>query len=403
MVLPTDGTDVAGEFNAQVQAAPNGSTIIIPAGRFVCDFPLLMVGKVGVTLRGAINADGLNGAERHFSVFVSTLSGFEIGVTKGSNSARRHFTMDGCDDCTVTGMRIESTNTVSKSKPSFATYYQPREFEHGFVTKSSRRCTLHDVSTYGTWGDGVTISGSKNFGFVEDFVAYDVWIDWCGRQGVAVGGATNTRLYNFHMDAVRRSAVDLEPHSDDLHIDGFEMYDSEARCLYGLIASKGRAQVDNIHFHDMYQVPTDHETGLNGGTQRHCLVQGSHNEETGLRPIRKNWLVERITCPSNGGAWQFVSCENVILRDIHAPNLKGRDKWGAPVRFYDCIGDLEVSGCYFRHHPDSPAYAGDGDEIWQINSSDVAAFDNAPEMMILTEKPTERPGDRGWTPADQEA
>ena len=103
--------------------------------------------------------------------------------------------------------------------------------------------------------------------------------------------------------------------------------------------------------------------------------------ETGVRPYAE---------------WRFTSCENVTLQNITAPNLKGKNKWGAPVRFVDCIGNLEVLGCDFTRTPDSRAYAGDGDEIWQINSSDVVAVDNSPEMMILTERPTETPGERGW-------
>jgi hypothetical protein len=39
---------------------------------------------------------------------------------------------------------------------------------------------------------------------------------------------------------------------------------------------------------------------------------------------------------------------------------------------------------------------GSGDEVWAINSADVLAVDNTPEMTVLTERPMLTPGERGW-------
>jgi polygalacturonase len=313
---PQDGRDATAIIQAQIDAAPDGSTIVFPAGRYRCEGSLKVENRTGLKFRGP-------------ATFYATHKG---PLDAQGNSQRRHWWFIGCTGLTVDDLRVVSSNTTPDQREGFATYDSQYEFEHGFAFHECQNVVVRNCSTFGTWGDGLYIGnsfGSRNVRVTGLVVEYN------GRQGVAVCNADGVLLEGIQIKNTRRAGFDLEPATSAWAVKNVEIRRSYINGYHVAFAAEGRGDVSNIFIH-------------------HNVIRGpgvpwvSVRASDGTR--RRNWRIydNRVgnMLGSPQPALRFEKVDNIFIRRNRSPISPNQCRLA--IRFTNCRGRLVVRRNDFR-------------------------------------------------------
>lgn len=155
----------------------------------------------------------------------------------------RHFAVVDSADVEVSGLRVVGLNQQSDvpGQPQLGSYVRDLEFEHGFSAWGSRRVIFRDVTSNGTFGDGIYLHSD-----VEDVTIGQVDIARNGRQGIGVL-ADRVLIDGAVIHGSRRAGVDLEPDSTPMH--DVEVRNSTISSHLLAFAAGGPGDVDRVHLH----------------------------------------------------------------------------------------------------------------------------------------------------------
>jgi polygalacturonase len=313
---PQDGRDVTDIIQAQIDAAPDGSTIVFPAGRYRCEGSLIIQGRDGLSFIGP-------------ATIYATRKG---DLNSQGHSERRHLWFIESRNISVQDLRVVSTNTQPDQMEGFATYDWRHEFEHGFAIHECENVVVRNCATFGTWGDGLYIGNqapSRNIR-VSALV-----VEWNGRQGVGICNADGVLLEDIAIRNTRRAGFDLEPSTSAWAVRNVEIRRSFINGYHVAFASAGNGDVSNIDIH---------HNRVKGPGVPWIYVAASD----GTR--RKNWRIHdnRVLNPlgSPMPALFFQNVDNISIRRNKSPIVATQSRLA--IRFQSCRGRLVVRRNDFR-------------------------------------------------------
>ncbi|MDP8929120.1 MAG: right-handed parallel beta-helix repeat-containing protein [Actinomycetota bacterium] len=265
--VPADcSRDATAELNAWIAEVPDGSTLTFTrSGCYRTESPIQVEHKKDLVFEG-------NGA-----TFRRTeLTPHSMRYPQHSP----HWLVVNSNNLTFRNLRVEGTNTglttlsrlrgllpggrsatdskgreqhisCEEDEEGYGCYSKTFAFEHGWHFGEVDDVTLEHAVVEAVWGDGIYVGrnltdpdGSTNVRIT------DVTIDRNGRQGVAIGKASNVLIDGARVLHSHRAAVDLEPTSaSGSAIEGVEIRNSEFRSRLRALAAHGRGGVNDVYYH----------------------------------------------------------------------------------------------------------------------------------------------------------
>jgi hypothetical protein len=320
--LPNDGTDVTQQLLALIASYPDGTSFQFPDERYHVEGSVRVIGRNGLTFEGG--------------TFYATATGTPDG---GGISQRRHWWFENCDEITVRGVQVESTNIVRPSwdtggRAGYGGYKPIWEFEHGLAFHECNGVLVEDCSTYGTWGDGVYVGNSVPG--CSDMALRRVDISWNGRQGIGCANAVGLLIEDCVISNSRRSGIDLEPGGSIGLIRNVEIKGTNITSIHPPFAVLGNGNVSDIYIHN----------NTMAGPAVPVLVVAASD---GTR--RSNWRFEDNVHLSTGlgspvYVLKFKKVDGVSIKRnvLRVATTQGRKC----VSFDNCLGTLEVIDNDFR-------------------------------------------------------
>jgi polygalacturonase len=313
---PQDGRDVTDIIQAQIDAAPDGSTIVFPPGRYRCEGSLIVKGRNGLTFIGP-------------ATFYATRQG---DLNSQGHSERRHWWFIESSNITLQSLQVVSTNTQPDQVEGFATYDWRYEFEHGFAIHECENVVVRNCRTFGTWGDGLYIGNQAPSRNVR---VSGLIVEWNGRQGVGICHANGVLLEDIEIRNTRRAGFDLEPSTAAWSVRNVEIRRSFINGYHVAFASAGNGDVSNIDIH---------HNRIKGPGVPWVYVAASD----GTR--RRNWRIHdnRVLNPlgSPMPAMYFSRVDNVRIRRNKSPIVATQSRLA--IHFHSCHGRLVVRRNDFR-------------------------------------------------------
>jgi Right handed beta helix region len=313
---PRDGRDVTDLIQAQVDSAPDSSTIVFPPGPYRCEGSLRVQDRAGLRFVGP-------------ATFYATRNG-ELDLQ--GMSQRRHWWFVRCRDIRVDRLRVVSTNTVPDQRVGFGAYQANYEFEHGFAIHQSENVAVTNCSTFGTWGDGLYIGNRRPS---RNVLVSNLVVEYNGRQGVALSNADGVLLSNIKIMNTRRAGFDLEPATSEWFVRNVEIRDSFVNGYHVAFAAAGRGDVSNIFLH---------HNAIQGPGVPWVYVGASDGYQRRHWRVNDNRVLDRLGSPMP--ALFFAHVNDVSIRRNVSPIASTQSQLG--IRFDDCHGPLVVRYNDFR-------------------------------------------------------
>lgn len=313
---PQDGRDATEIIQAQIDAAPDGSTIVFPPGRYRCEGSLIVQDRTGLSFIGP-------------ATFYATRNG-ELDFQ--GMSQRRHWWFIRSRNIRVEQLRVVSTNVTADQLDGFGAYLAKYEFEHGFAIHESENVTVRGCSTFGTWGDGLYIGNQEPSRNVS---VSDLVVEYNGRQGVAVSNANGVVLQNIKIKNTRRAGFDLEPATDWWFVRNVEIKNSFVNGYHVAFAAGGMGDVSNIFIHDNV---------IKGPGVPWVFVGASNGHRRRNWRIHDNRVLNRLGSPMP--ALYFAHVNDISIRRNRSPIASTQSRLA--IRFDDCRGRLVVRRNDFR-------------------------------------------------------
>jgi hypothetical protein len=202
---PTGGVDVTIALNQFFASVPDSTTICFPANaRYRVEGTLLLQNRNGLTFEG----DGA-------TIFAATDGSDALppaSLKKGWPQGRRHWLFEGGSAITIRNLNVQGSNP--HAGVGDLAYREDRAFQHGFAFHGVQGVELDHVSVREIYGDFVYL-GAGNTTWTSDVHIHDSHFEANGRQGIAITGARDILIERNYIGQVRRSSIDLEPHSDN--------------------------------------------------------------------------------------------------------------------------------------------------------------------------------------------
>jgi pectate lyase-like protein len=313
---PQNGQDVTDVIQAQIDAAPDGSTIVFPPGRYRCEGSLIVQDRTGLTFVGP-------------ATFYATRNG-ELDFQ--GMSQRRHWWLIRSRDIRLENLRVVSTNTTPDQLEGFGAYRAEYEFEHGFAIHESENVTVAGCSTFGTWGDGLYIG---NQGPSRHIRVWNLVVEYNGRQGVALSHAEDVVLNNIEIKNTRRAGFDLEPATNWWYVRDVEIKNSFVNGYHVAFAAAGMGDVSNIEIH---------HNRIKGPGVPWIFVGASDGYRRRNWRVHDNRVLDKLGSPMP--ALFFAHVDNVSIRRNRSPIVATQSRLG--IHFHDCGGRLVVRRNDFR-------------------------------------------------------
>lgn len=307
--------------------------------------------------RGTYRVDGaLTLAEKsHVDLWLHGVT-FQATIDGSPYDARRHFTIDACDDITIRGLTIRGASPVAGTQN--AAYVVDKEFQHGFrIYNGSTNILLTHCNVFDIWGDFVYVgAGAAN----DNIRVRKGEFRRNGRQAFAVIEGSNIFFEDNVLSDIRRSFVDVEPNVAEQSVDGVwvlrnvletstagsggEGFTAQPNRL-SFFANKGPdSDTSNIYFEDN-------------------VSAGNFNGESGkVAQTRTNLVFRRNVFASQhgnptGGALQATNWAGIEFTDNVIP-LQTR----TPV-MYVCLHSADCTGLVESGNTITPGGAGVFNEV----------------------------------------
>lgn len=291
----TGATDVTNPLNALLASAPNGSTVLFPAGaRYRCEGIVQLINKQNVTIEG-------NGA-----LIFATTDGSGVAPPEGDQHlwprTRSHFRVDGGSGIVVRNLNVQGANPNAGLGDD--AYVSALEAQHGFHLVGVDGIELDNVTATDVYGDFVYLGTKGQNPWTQNAHVHDSRFERNGRQGIAVTAARDVVIENNFMDQMRRSIFDLEPHSVTGGALNIVIRNNEvgrSRLLF--LASGGKGSnvsfaLENNVSHDQMQIFVKDGNGARRGPIR--VVGNVSDRILGApNPVMRFWRIDGLVVRDN--------------------------------------------------------------------------------------------------------
>jgi hypothetical protein len=202
---PTGSVDVTDALTQFFATVPDSTTICFPANaRYRVEGTLLLQNRHGLTFDGY-------GA----TIFAAT-DGSDVSpplsLKRHWPQGRRHWLFESGSGIVIRNLNVEGSNP--NAGVGDLAYREDRAFQHGFAFHGVQGVELDHVSVRRVYGDFVYL-GAEGGTWTSNVRIHDSHFEANGRQGIAVTGGRDILIEHNYIGQVRRSSIDLEPHSQN--------------------------------------------------------------------------------------------------------------------------------------------------------------------------------------------
>jgi hypothetical protein len=355
---------IPGNCSVDVTAALNSWIASVPDGTSGAP-NVLSFASNGCYAVGAVG--GLNTNQHHDLIFEGNGSTFR--VASAVNSASLGFGND--TNIAVQNLHVVGQNTISgiaAAEPAYlvSITYQASQFgascsdgtgttpancaESGLSFDHVNGLTVNNVTTDGTWGDGITIGGEHDYADLTSNVTLNnVSVDRNGRQGIEVGTVNGVVINHTQVLHSWGSCIDLEIDSSDGTTNNVEIENSYFVCRNAAITPSNTSSVNGLFIHN------NEFKFFNPGLQWVLEVLGTPGQ---------NWRVDNNLVDMNMGEVPGLAFSNVkgieVVGNISpegAPPTARQGETLAAVSLSNDSGTISVTGNTFLG--DTVAYVAD--------------------------------------------
>lgn len=299
--------DVTSALNTWIASVPNNTTIMLKAnGCYRTDQTVTIDSKAGLTFEG-------NNAT------------FQRVTPTPANllypNANPHMMVTNCTNITLKDFHILGLNTVSDIKPDdartklyvfesskFGSGYGDKAFESGIHLITDTNIAMDNVSTDGTYGDGLTVGSQSSAGLVKNLTVTNLTIDRNGRQGVAFSALNNAVLNNIKILHSHAVGFDAEPDGATNTVNGLEIENSYINSYTVALSWAGTADISNLNIHNNEIKAEDPVYPWFYG------IGGSAST-----PKRQNWQVNNNTVDIPTKSLSFYNLNGITVKNNISP------------------------------------------------------------------------------------
>lgn len=222
---PTGATDVTAALNAFIAAAPDGSTLVFPAGgRYRIDGTVVVADRNRVTIEG-------NGST-FFAATPGDRTRVHWQVVRGSDVVLREIFVVGANP------------NAGLGDLAYQTAY---EAQHGFSIHGTDGVELDRVRATDVYGDFVYLGIDNRGRWSSRVWIHDSTFARNGRQGIGLTAVRDSVIERNTMSEVRRTTLDFEPNGRTWGVDNVKILDNvfgSGRLMF--VSANGVAPVSNI-------------------------------------------------------------------------------------------------------------------------------------------------------------
>jgi len=303
-------TDVTAALQSFIDGVPDGTSTaasvvnFAPNGCYRTDRGLSFVGRHDLTIDG------------HGATFKRTVDAAPNSIHWFWGDGARL----GMRNLHIVGLNTSSGIAASVSPAYRAMMFEPDRFgascddgsagqpatcfESGIEFDHVTGVTVDNVTTDGTFGDGITIGGEHDASDLTSNVTItNVTVDRNGRQGIAIGTVRNLLIDHARVLHSWADAFDLEVNGSDGSITNVEIRNSYANTRTVAFASTGVAGVvaGNVH---------DNTVQFSNPAFPWLTVQPQGNPARNWRVVHNTSIVDRDETP----AIAFANVSGVAIR-----------------------------------------------------------------------------------------
>ena len=231
----TGNHDVTAALVAFIKSVPDGNTITFPAGsRYRVENIVLVGGRKNLVIDG-------RGA-----VFYAVTTGSGVPPT-GPNAVqqhwprhRSHWLVYDSSNVILKNLTIVGANKNAGTRDS--AYVESLEAQAGVDFMNAKYSRVENCNISQTFGDFVYIGSGSH-----DIAVIGCSMSRSGRQGITVAYGHHIWIDGNHIERVRRSAIDLEPYTDDWGVhDVWIVRNTFGSVRLDTIAAKAEGDVSTI-------------------------------------------------------------------------------------------------------------------------------------------------------------
>lgn len=326
---PTDGTDCTQIILDQIAAAPDGSVIRFPSGRYRCDFPIRLEGRKNLIIEGPSPTD-----PAVFWTDLKVTKALHPQVFLGTNSQRQHWVLSNCQAMQLRNLRVEGANTFVDAY-GYTKIQAPYEAEHAFFLPGSDGVLIEDCSAERPYGDGVFLgAGGTHASGPKNVTVRRFNVNLCGRTGVGMTRCSEVLLDGVTVAHTGTGGLSMEPNGPNEYAHHIEIRNCDISARLPMIPAQGWRHIDDVWIH--------HNTMRWSQQASSWPLIVCEPLETTAGERNDNWLIEDNTLLyyGTGGAFKFKEAVNITIRRNRLPSL---GKFRAAVQLIDCAGVIDIS------------------------------------------------------------
>lgn len=338
---PIDGSDASASIQAQIDAAPNGATIIFPVGknqgRYRVDHRIVVKQRSGLTFQGPSPSNP--------ATFWTDKTGLEVDPAKykyvDGKSTRSHWRIEKSSNITLKNLRIEGPNDYRDAEGYTSWTYDGGKYEgeHGFVTLGGSNITIEDSQIDSVFGDGVAANNASGVGTVGVTVRR-VTTTSNGRHGFSTQSAHNVLIDGLRVVKGGSNGISFEPNAIQETVENVEVKNSVIDTRVVALAHMGSRSSSDIWIHD--------------NVVEHAIASWPmfvSNPNDGVSR-RRNLTFERnkqLFQSTAGYGISIVRTDGIVIRDNEIPT-SNKSK-AAAINLEDVGGTLTIRNNAFAVSP----------------------------------------------------
>lgn len=260
IIAPTDGSDASAAIQAQIDAAPNGATIVFPVGknqgRYRVDHRIVVKQRSDLTFQGP--------GPSNPATFWTDKTGLEVDSAQyqyvDGKSTRSHWRIEKSANITLRNLRVEGPNDYRDAQGYTSWTYDGGKYEgeHGFVTLGGSNITIEDCQIDSVFGDGVAANNASSQATVGITVRR-VTTTSNGRHGFSTQSAHNVLIDGLRVVKGGSNGISFEPNATHETVENVEVKNSTIDTRVVALAHMGSRSSSNIWIHDNvveYAIPS---------------------------------------------------------------------------------------------------------------------------------------------------
>lgn len=215
--IPPLDTDATEYLTDKLNSAPNGSTIVLEPGTYVCNGTPWVSEKEGLRIRaeGATIVATENEPRRPAGVSDENFARMVRG--------RQHFRLSGCTDIRLYDITVKGSNPSPGPEGEWRYEY---EAQHGINIQGCHDVRLVNPHISSVWGDFVEATEMQGE-HTTGVRIINPTFSGSGRQGLGITGCKRAapglpglRVVGGYIGNVKRSVIDMEPYNEAYEIGG---------------------------------------------------------------------------------------------------------------------------------------------------------------------------------------